>query len=153
MTGRAPKTRTQMTTLKTQPGQGDLENHLASLPSETRQQEAATLLKLYRDTTGFPPVLWGKDIIGFGRYDYTYPSGRSGSWFATGFAARRAALSFYVLPGYQDYDTQLLRLGKHKRGKSCIVVKSLRDIDQMVLSEILGTGLRDLARLWPVYSE
>lgn len=140
-----------MTSLKTTPSDIDVSEGLASITPEARLEEARQLLALYREATGYVPVLWGKDMIGFGRYTYTYASGHSGAWFATGFAARKAALSFYILPGYQDYQALLARLGPHKPGKSCFVVKSLQDIDQNVLIDVVKNGLQDLAQIRPIF--
>jgi hypothetical protein len=43
--------------------------------------------------------------------------GREGDFLATGFSPRKANLSIYIMPGYQDYATILKRLGKHKTGR------------------------------------
>ena len=64
--------------------------------------------------------MWGTSIIGYGYYDYTYKSGHSGRWMATGFSPRKAQLSIYIMPGYQDFSPILDRLGPHKLGKSCL---------------------------------
>ena len=93
----------------------------------------------------------GPSIIGYGRYDYTYASGRSGSFLATGFAPRKANLSIHIMPGYQDYSEILSRLGKHKLGKSCLYVTRLSQIDMDVLAELIRAGLRDLDAIWKVH--
>ena len=117
---------------------------------ERRREEGRVLLDLFTRTTGFPAVMWGPSIIGFGRYHYTYASGREGDFLATGFSPRKARHSIYVLPGYQDYGDILVRLGKHKLGKSCLYVNKLDDIDLAVLEELIRAGLRDLDAVWPV---
>ena len=97
--------------------------------------------------------MWGPSIVGYGRYDYTYPTGHSGSFLATGYSPRKAALSIYILPGYTDYRSILSRLGKHKTGKSCLYINKLADVDLDVLSELIRAGLKDLATHWPVHSK
>ena len=94
--------------------------------------------------------MWGPSIIGYGRYHYRYKSGREGDFLATGFSPRKANLSIYIMPGYQDYSEILNRLGKHKLGKSCLYVNKLADIDLEVLAELIRAGLQDLDRVWPV---
>ena len=54
------------------------------------------------------------------------------------------------MPGYQDYDHIVSRLGKHKLGKSCLYVTKLADIDEAVLEELVLTGLDDLKKKYPV---
>lgn len=84
---------------------------------------------------------------------YTYDSGHSGDSLASGFSPRKASLSIYIVPGYQDYDHILARLGKYKIGKSCLYVNKLADVDMAVLEELIKTGLNYLNKIWPVHSE
>ena len=80
-------------------------------------------------------------IIGYGRYEYKYESGREGEFFLTGFSPRKANSTIYIMPGYQDLSEMLGRLGKHKAGKSCLYINKLKDIDIGVLEEIILFGL------------
>ncbi|MEL6242775.1 MAG: DUF1801 domain-containing protein [Pseudomonadota bacterium] len=137
---------------KTRPIDEDFDTWLATVEPR-RQGETVTLIDLFSNSTGFKPHLWSGNMIGFGRYHYTYASGRSGTWFATGFAPRKAKLSIYIMPGYADFEPILGRLGKHKIGKSCLYVNKLPDIDLGVLSELIQAGLDDLGKRWPVKPE
>tara|TARA_R110002095_G_scaffold187360_1_gene164640 strand:+ start:86 stop:556 length:471 start_codon:yes stop_codon:yes gene_type:complete len=116
-----------------------------------RQHEAAKLDVLFRQVTGWQPVLWRGNMLGYGTYDYTYASGRSGRYLATGFAPRKAKLSIYILPGYANFDTILARLGKHTKGKSCLYLNRLEDADLAVLQELIRAGLDNLGAQWPVH--
>ena len=82
--------------------------------------------------------------MGFGRYEYHYKSGRSGEYFMTGFSPRKSNLSLYIMPGYQDLDDYLKRLGKHKMGKSCLYMNKLADIDMAVLKELVQYGVNSM---------
>ena len=115
-----------------------------------RREDAILLDGLFREVTGWEPVLWGTSIVGFGRYAYTYASGHSGQSLATGFAPRKANMVIYILPGYADYGTILARLGPHKLGKSCLYLGALSKVDLNVLAELISAGLRDLAEQWPI---
>ena len=117
-----------------------------------RREDGLALLDMFTRVTGFEPRMWGPSIIGFGRYDYTYKSGRTGSWFATGFAPRKAKLSIYIMPGYADFGHILTRLGKHKMGQSCLYLNKLDDVDMDVLAELVRAGLDNLATQWPVHA-
>lgn len=116
-----------------------------------RRDEAPRLDALFRAVTGWHPTLWRGNILGYGRYDYTYASGRTGTYFATGFAPREARMSVYIMPGYADFTPILARLGKHKIGKSCLYINKLEDIDLDVLEEVIRAGLADLRARWPVH--
>ena len=80
-------------------------------------------------------------IRDFGSYAYTYASGRSGEWFAVGFAPRKQSLTLYVMDGFGDYEALLAHLGPHKTGKSCLHVKRLEDVDEDVLRELITRSL------------
>lgn len=134
---------------KTKPGQG-LADYLAGL-EEPRLSEAHRLIAIFRKETGFEPVLWGPSIVGFGRYDYTYETGRKGSHLATGFSARKAELVVYILPGYSDFSAILADLGPHRIGKSCLYIKDLDRVNEDALRRLIRAGLVDLAKHWPVF--
>ena len=42
--------------------------------------------------------MWGPSLIGYGTYDYTYKSGRTGQFLATGFGPRNANLPGLLQP-------------------------------------------------------
>ena len=117
---------------------------------EARQDEARRLDALFRDATGFAPQVWTGGIVGYGAYDYTYASGRTGTWMATGFAPRKARISVYIMPGYSDFGPILDRLGPHSKGKSCLYITRLARVDLSVLQELVRAGLNDLEQHWPV---
>ncbi len=135
---------------KTQPTDQSVIDFLESIEHPTRRADGLALDRLFRDATGFTPVMWGPTMVGYGRYHYRYASGREGDFLATGFSPRKANLSIYIMPGYTDYGPILDRLGKHKKGKSCLYVNKLADIDTRVLAELIRAGLKDLASHWPV---
>lgn len=139
-----------MSANKTQPTEADVAAYLAGVMPASRAAGAVQLDRLFREITGFQPVMWGDAIVGYGRYHYRYASGREGDFLATGFAPRKSALSIYIMPGYADFGDILERLGKHKIGKSCLYVNKLADIDLDVLAELIKVGLRELATHWPV---
>lgn len=135
---------------KTKPTDVTVETFLNAVEPDRKREEAQTLDQLFRRVTGWNPVMWGPSMVGYGSYHYVYETGREGDMLATGFSPRKAQHSIYILPGYGDYGPILDRLGKHSKGKSCLYIKTLTDIDLDVLSELIETGLRDLDAKWPV---
>ena len=123
---------------------------LETVAHPTRKSDAETLDRLFREITGLQPRMWGPSIVGYGKYHYTYDSGRTGEFLATGFSPRKTNLSIYIMPGYADFNGILARLGKHKIGKSCLYVNKLDDIDINVLQELIRAGLDDLGKRWPI---
>ena len=136
---------------KTQPTERPVAAFLSAVEHRTRKADAATLDALFQKITGWDPVMWGDSLVGYGRYDYTYQTGRSGTMLATGFSPRKSNLSLYIMPGYQDFGSLLARLGKHKTGAACLYINKLADVDIDVLAELVRAGLNDLASKYPVY--
>ncbi len=136
---------------KTKPTGVTPQAFIAGVEPARRREDALVLLEMFGRVTGFAPRMWGPSIVGFGRYHYVYASGREGDHLATGFSPRKAAMSVYIMPGYTDFSAILARLGKHKKGKSCLYINKLDDIDLNVLEELIAAGLKDLDAMWPVH--
>jgi hypothetical protein len=135
---------------KTKPTVRSPADFIAAVEHPIRCADAQALDAMFQQITGWQPQMWGPTMIGYGSYHYTYESGRSGDFLATGFSPRKTNLSIYIMPGYADFSEILARLGKHKIGKSCLYVNKLADIDMDVLAELVRAGLDDLAQKWPV---
>ena len=135
---------------KTQASDSDVGEFLNNVEHAGRRVDAFTVDKLFRDVSSFEPVLWGPSIVGYGRYHYRYESGREGDFLATGFSPRKANLVLYIMPGYTDFGHILKDLGKHKLGKSCLYLGSLKNVDLEVLGRLIRAGLDNLDKRWPV---
>lgn len=125
---------------KTAANDRDPREFVAAIDDERRRSEAETLLALFEEQTGEKPVMWGDSIIGFGSYDYTYASGRSGTWMRTGFSPRKQQMTLYVMPGFEQYADRLEALGPHSTGKSCLYVKRLDKVDLDVFGDIISNS-------------
>lgn len=126
-----------MAELKTRPTDDDVAAFINNIADEQKRQDSQAILALMQDVTGAEPQMWGDSIVGFGSYHYKYASGREGDWFLTGFAPRKQNLTLYIMAGFEQYDTLLARLGKHKTGKSCLYLKRLADVDPNTLRELI----------------
>ena len=139
-----------MSDAKTTPTNVSVDDYIASVENQRRREDAETLNQLFKDITGWNPVMWGPSLIGYGQYHYKYDSGHEGDMLATGFSPRKANQVLYIMPGYANFGPILDRLGKHKMGKSCLYVNKLADIDLDVLTELIKAGLTDLDKKYPV---
>lgn len=115
---------------KTKPTKISVAAFIDALNDPTRRADAKALVKLMQKAAGEKPKMWGPSIIGFGSYHYTYDSGREGDMPLIAFSPRKAAT---VLYGLSDSEALLPKLGKHTRGKGCVYIKKLADVDQKVL--------------------
>jgi hypothetical protein len=90
--------------------------------------------------------MWGSSIVGYGRYRYRYASGREGEWFLTGFSPRKRELTVYLMSGFEELGPLLEKLGKHRRGKGCLYLKSLDDVHLPTLRKLIVSSTRRLAK-------
>lgn len=90
--------------------------------------------------------MWGKSIVGFGSYHYVYASGQEGDWMAIGFSPLKQSLTLYIMSGFKAYDELMSKLGKYKTGKSCLYIKSLEDVDEGVLKELIKESFEWMTR-------
>ena len=126
-----------MAELKTKRNNGSPEDFLNGVENEQRRTDSFQVLELMKEITGAPGEMWGPSIIGFGKYQYKYKSGREGDWFLTGFSPRKQSLTLYIMNGFKRYDELLSRLGKYKTGVSCLYINKLTDVDEAVLRELI----------------
>ena len=130
-----------MSTNKTKPTTRAVELFLDDLIPEQRKKDSWTLYLLMEKITGSQGVLWGTSIIGFGDYHYKYASGREGDWFLTGFSPRKNALTLYLMCDISHESIDFSTLGKHKKGKGCLYIKRLDDLDLKALEDIIKTSI------------
>ena len=126
-----------MAALKTQPTDVSVKAFLDAITDPKRKADCQAIIKLMKGITKAEPVLWGASIIGFGKFTYTYPSGRTADWFLLGFSPRKKDLSLYVTPSLSGFGDLLSKLGPHKCGKACLYVNNLEDVDAKVLKDLL----------------
>jgi Domain of unknown function (DU1801) len=128
---------------KTLPTGEDAQAFIAAVSDEARREDARKLCGLLADWTGEPPMMWGTSIVGFGSYRYRYESGREATAPLVGFSPRKANLVLYLVGGVEGRYPQLLeRLGPHRRGKGCLYLKRLDDVDHQVLRQLVERTVR-----------
>jgi len=131
-----------MSDLKTKANDLSVAAFLNSVENPTRKTDGKKLLQIFIEETGEPPIMWGPSIIGFGKYTYTYKSGKEMEWFPVGFSPRKQSLSLYIMRSYEELEPILGNLGKYSRGKGCIYIKNLSDINEQVLRELIHTSTK-----------
>ena len=135
---------------KTVPTSKDVKNFIESVENETRKKDAYEILDLLKEVSGVKPKMWGPSIIGFGEYHYKYESGREGDMCRIGFSPRKANQVLYIIPGYSEFDELLGDLGKYRKGKSCLYINKLDDVDRKVLKKIVKKGWADMKKKYPM---
>lgn len=135
---------------KTKPETKSVQAFIDAVEPQKRRNEAQILLALMKQMTGDEAVMWGPSIIGFGTYDYKYESGHSGTSMRIGYSPRKAALTLYLVQGFENHAGPLARLGPHEIGKSCLYIKDLAKVDQNVLKEIIELSITEMNNRYPL---
>ena len=134
-----------MAELKTKKNDQSVEAFLNAVENEAKRKDSFTILEWMKEITGEEPEMWGSSIIGFGSYHYKYASGRQGDWFTVGFSPRKQNLTLYIMSGFDQYETLLEKLGKHKTGKSCLYLKKIEDVDEDILKELIRQSVAHIS--------
>ncbi|MBI4789128.1 MAG: DUF1801 domain-containing protein [Chloroflexi bacterium] len=131
-----------MAELKTKVNDASVAKFLNGIKDEQRRQDCFTVLEMMKKATRAEPKMWGSSIVGFGSYHYVYKSGREGDWFLVGFSPRKQNLTLYLNVGFEQFDALLNKLGKHKTGKACLYISTLRDIDLPTLRKLIAQSVQ-----------
>lgn len=126
---------------------------LKTVENPGRREDAEQLVELFEKWTGYKPQMWGPAIIGYGRHEYAYESGRTGEMFAAGFSPRKANMVLYVGAKFPEKEALLAKLGKHKTSVACLYIGRLSSIDLKVLEKIAKGSLKATKKKHTVYPE
>ncbi|MFC7787605.1 DUF1801 domain-containing protein [Microbacterium sp. MAHUQ-60] len=118
----------------------DVAGLIARSSPAIRRRDAETLTALMQEVSGRQPKTWGT-IVGFGRCEYRYPTGRTGETALLSFAPRRAATTIYLIDGADAHAVELAALGPHTTGAGCLYIPDLEKVDLAVLRGILTRSL------------
>ena len=135
-----------MTENKTRPTKDSVTDFLNKIMDEQLREDCYAILEMMHTVSNSEPIMWGSSIVGFGIYHYVYESGREGDTVVIGFSPRKQNISIYLMGGVKIIENELSKLGKHKTGKGCLYIKSLRDVDPEVLKEILAKAYKETIR-------
>ncbi|HEY3517264.1 MAG TPA: DUF1801 domain-containing protein [Gammaproteobacteria bacterium] len=131
--------------MKTKATKTDPLKFIDKLKSDVKRKDSHELVAMMQDVTGEPPKMWGPSIVGFGTRHYLYASGREGEICLTGFSPRSGALVVYLGPGIEN-GKLMAKLGKHKRGKGCLYINKLDDVDRGVLRKLVEHSIAELRK-------
>ena len=130
-----------MAELKTRPTKASVSAFINGIDDKQKRGDARKVASMMRRATGSRARMWGDSIVGYGSYRYTNTQGKDLEWMLTGFSPRKQALTIYVMPGFNGYESLMTRLGKYKTGKSCLYIKRLSDVNEKVLEQLIGRSV------------
>ncbi len=109
---------------------------LGTVEDDARRADCKAISKLMTEASGAKATMWGDAIVGFGEYET-----RSGAWPIIAFSPRKGDLTLYLM-GIKQETALLAKLGKHKLGGGCLYVKTLGDVDQKVLRDLMAKSVK-----------
>lgn len=134
---------------KTKENNNSVVEFIESVENEKKKADAFQLLKIFEEVTGYEAKMWGSSIIGFGSYHYKYTSGHEGVAPLVGFSPRKAKISLYLAPESEEREKLLENFGTHTKGKACIYVNKLADINTDVLKDLIIHTVKTYQDLYP----
>lgn len=135
-----------MAELKTKPNKASVQDFLNNIEDSRKRSDSLKIVQIMQRAAHEEPMMWGKSIVGFGRYAYKYKSGHSGEWMMTGFSPRKQNLTIYIMSGFEQHTDLMSKLGRYKTGVSCLYIKKLEDIDQDVLCSLVEQSMAYMRR-------
>ena len=137
-----PRSADPMAEPKTKPNAFPVANFIDALPDAQIRQDCWTIIDIMQEAAQAPPQMWGTAIVGFGKYRVIYASGKGNDWMVIGFSPRKQAITLYLmLGGVTNSEEMLGRLGKYTRGKGCLYIKRLADVDLPTLKELVQASV------------
>lgn len=130
--------------IKTTKNTASVAAYLNGIEPASARKDAKALAKLFKETTGVKPKMWGGSIVGYGEYTYYRANGDEGEFMACGFSSRKSGPTLYIMPGYKNYQALLDKIGPHKLGKSCLYLKNLEGVNLKVIARLIKAGIKDL---------
>ncbi len=135
-----------MAKLKTKPTRASVTAFINGIEDSRKKSDAKKVAAMMRRATSARAAMWGGSIVGYGKYMYTNTAGKDLEFMLTGFSPRKQALTVYIMPGFAKFGALMKKLGKHKTGKSCLYIKSLSDVDEAVLEDLIVASVDDMRR-------
>ncbi len=132
-----------MSGLATQANQRSVTKYINSIEDPQKKEDCQQIRKMMEEATQQKAQMWGNEknpdyIIGFGSYEYTRKGGKEVfTWFHEGFAPRSANITIYLTLDLDQENELLAKLGKYKKGKGCLYIKRLSDVDTQILAKLM----------------
>lgn len=132
-----------MAELKTKVNKASVARFLGAIKDDQVRKDCKTIATMMAKATGKQAEMWGPGIVGFGRLTY-HGRSRSVEWMEVALAPRKGVITLYLMAGFVGFDELLKRLGKHSRGKGCLYVKRLSDVDVSTLNKLVIASVKQV---------
>ena len=131
-----------MAELKTVQTRVSVDKFLQGIKDEKSRADCYKVKEMMEKATKSKGKMWGTSVVGFGDYQYVYDSGREGDWFITGFSPRKQNLTLYIIGGFDQFPGLKQQLGSYSRGKGCLYIRRLEDVDTKILQKLVTQSVK-----------
>ena len=135
-----------MAELKTKLSGISVDDFLGSIQDEQVRADSYTIAKIMEKATKTKACMWGNAIVGFGSRKYKYPDGREMDWMMIAFSPRKKNITLYIASDFEGCEDLLTELGKYSRGKSCLYIKRLSDVNIATLKKIIKASVQHVLK-------
>lgn len=132
-----------MAEIKTKVNKASVAKFLGAIKDDQVRKDCKRIAVIMAKATGKKAEMWGTNIVGFGRMTY-HGKSRSVEWMEAAFAPRKGVITLYLMAGFTGFDELLKRLGKHSRGKGCLYLKRLSDVDEATLNKLVIASVKQV---------
>ncbi len=122
---------------KTTETEKNVTEFIGNISDDTKRNDCFELIEIIKHLTKFEPKMWGRSIVGFGSHHYKYESGREGDTANFAFSPRASSIALYLSANFDNRAELLKQFGKHKADKGCVHIKTLADINKIVLTKMM----------------
>jgi len=129
--------------IKTKVNKASVAKFLGAIKDDQVRKDCKRIAVIMAKATGKKAEMWGTNIVGFGRMTY-HGKSRSVEWMEAAFAPRKGVITLYLMAGFTGFDELLKRLGKHSRGKGCLYLKRLSDVDEATLNKLVIASVKQV---------
>ncbi|AIO17998.1 hypothetical protein KQ51_00094 [Candidatus Izimaplasma bacterium HR1] len=122
----------------------DITSRINEVESTKRKKDTHAIFELIKENVPDEPRLWEDTWIGFGDFHYVNKT-NEGDMCILGLVAAKAHVTMYFTVGGLDpYKSYLDRLGKYRRGKTCLYISNFDKVDKVVLGDLIKTYYQDV---------
>lgn len=137
-----------MSHVMNQPRPTDVDHFISQITDVTRKNDVYRLLQIFEQTSGFEPKMWGPSMIGFGKYHYMIDNKFEGDAPLVAFALKKTKINLYLASSNNLTTKQLKGLGNFRKGKSCLYIREVDDINEDVLKELIALSIQQLKSMY-----
>ena len=117
--------------------ENSIADYLSTISDSKRREDCSRLIDLLGKLSDFEPKMWGTAIVGFGFNNCKYESGHEGNATLSGLPSRKNTITVYLASNFDEKDSLLLQLGKHKASKAYLCIQKFEDIDIVILGQLV----------------